>query len=204
MPRIAFPPLPARHSRGVARACLGVLVAAGLAWPGSPRAAEPDSPPVPDSGAWTVRPHEGGDSVEIVTRDEAGAFGAICSEGSCLFFIEPNDGCEPGAVYPVMANSATIIALVESACRVVSESRSPGGTIRTLATMAPSQALMHAIADGERIALAFPQTAGNVDVVSVETGGMREALRNADAVAPAALEKSARGPGRGMRPAAAY
>lgn len=186
-----------------ARLGMGALAVAGLAWTGDAPAAEPDSPPVLDTGAWSVRQHEGGDSVELVTRNHAGAFGAICSEGSCVLFVEPSKGCDPGAVYPVMANSATIVAMVESACQMVSESRDPGGVIRTLATMAPSRALMSSIARGERIALAFPQTEGDVDVVAVETHGLREALRSAGGLAPAALE-SAPGPRLGTQPAAVY
>ena len=185
----------------VARLCLGAL-AASLAWGGNARATEPDSPPV-DHERWSVHRHEGGDSVELVTRNHAGAFGAICSEGSCVLFIEPTRGCDPGAVYPVMANSATTIAMVESSCQRVREGREPGGTIRTLATLAPSPALMTSIANGERIALAFPQTAGDVDVLAVETRGMRDALRSADGLAPAALAAppSTR---RGIRPTAVY
>ena len=178
-----------------ARLCLGA-VAAGLAWAGSAQAVEPDSPPVVEADGWSVRQHEGGDSVELVTRNDAGAFGAICSEGSCVLFIEPNKGCDPGSVYPVMANSATIVAMVETACQEVTESRSPGGPTRTLATMAPSPALMASIANGERIALAFPQTEGDVDVVAVETRGMRDALRTADGMAP--TSQAPMHPGRGM------
>jgi len=188
----------------VARFCLGTLAAAAVACTGDALAAEPDSPPVLDTGAWSVRQHEEGDSVELVTRNHAGAFGAICSEGSCVLFIEPAKGCDPGAVYPVMANSATIVAMVEGACQMVRESRQPDSAIRTLATMAPSRALMSSIAQGERIALAFPQTAGDVDVVSVETRGLREALRSAGGLAPAALESRIPRPSPGTQPAAVY
>jgi hypothetical protein len=62
--------------------------------------------------------------------------------------------------------------------------------------MAPSPALMASIANGERIALAFPQTAGDVDVVAVETRGMRDALRTADGMAP--TSQAPMHPGRGM------
>ncbi len=189
------------HPPLVARLCMGAL-AACLAWGGNAGATEPDSPPV-DNDGWSVREHEGGDSVELVTRNEAGAFGAICAEGSCVLFIEPSNGCDPGSIYPVMANSATTIAMVESSCQEVTESRSPGGAIRTLATLEPSPALMTSIANGERIALAFPQTEGDVDVLAIETRGMRDALRSADGMAPTALE-TPRPARRGMRPAAAY
>lgn len=192
--------------------CTGALAASCLAWSGAAPAAEPepDSPPVLDTGAWSVRQHEGGESVELVTRNPAGAFGAICSEGSCVLFIEPTKGCDPGAVYPVMANSATSIAMVESACQMVRESRDPDGAVRTLATMAPSHALINSIAQGERIALAFPQTEGDVDVVAVETHGLREALRSAGGMAPEAMESSGPAPhpqhfpGLGTQPAAVY
>lgn len=185
---------------------LGAAVASGAVTGTEVHAAEPDSPPV-DTGNWSVREHEGGESVELVTRDDTGAFGAICSEGSCVLFIELVKGCDPGSVYPVMANSASVVAMIESACQMVTESRQPGGEIRTLATMAPSQALMMSIASGERIALAFPQTEGEVDVVSVETHGLREALRDAGGLVPAALESKGpakRTPGPGPRPAAVY
>ena len=193
MPRIS-PPLPFRL-------CICAL-AATLAWGGHAGAAEPDSPPV-DNDGWSVRQHENDESVELVTRSEAGAFGAICAEGSCVLFIEPTKGCDPGSVYPVMANSATTIAMVESSCQRVTESRTPGGPIRTLATLAPSPALMTSIAKGERIALAFPQTEGDVDVLAVETSGMRDAMRSADGIAPAALDEPA-ALRRGMHPAAVY
>lgn len=171
----------------VARLCMGA-VAASLAWASGARATEPDTPPVMESDGWSVRQHEGGESVELVTRNDAGAFGAICTEGSCVLFIEPRKGCDPGSVYPIMANSATTIAMVESACQRVTESPSPGSPTRTLATLAPSPALMASIANGERIALAFPQTEGDVDVLAVETSGMRNALRAADGMSPTALE----------------
>lgn len=183
------------------RLCLGAL-AASLAWVGSARAAESDSPPV-DNDGWSVRQHEGGDSVELVTRSADGAFGAICAAGSCVLFIEPTQGCDPGSVYPVLANSASTVAMVESSCQELAESRAPGSVIRTLATLAPSTALMSSIARGERLALAFPQTEGDVDVLAIETRGMRDALRSADGLAPAALAVPL-ALRRGMRPAAAY
>jgi len=186
--------------------CIGAALAGAPLAGGDARAAEPDSPPV-DTGNWSVRQHEGGESVELVTRDEAGAFGAICSQGNCVLFIEPANGCDPGSVYPVMANSASVVAMVESACQLVTESRRPGGAIRTLATMAPSEALIMSIASGERIALAFPQTEGDVDVVSVETHGLRQALRDAGGLAPAALDSQgakSRSSRPTTRPAAVY
>lgn len=188
--------------------CIGLATVGGavIVTGDEARATEPDVAPT-DTGQWSVRQHEGGDSVELVTRDEAGAFGAICSQGSCVLFIEPIKGCDPGSVYPVMANSASVVAMVESACQRVTESREPGGTIRTLATIAPSEALMMSIASGERIALAFPQTEGDVDVVSVETEGLREALRTAGELTPAALESKAsqrRASKPRPRPAAVY
>jgi hypothetical protein len=172
-----------------AGAIAGALIAAGEAQGAEP-AAMPDG--------WEVRQHDGGDSVELVTRNPAGAFGAICSEGSCVLFVEPQAGCDPGQLYPVMANSASTIALVDTWCQAVTESRDSDVPTRTLATVMPSRALMTSIANEERISLAFPQTKGAVDVVAVETRGLREALARLETMSPAATLPSP--PPRRARP----
>lgn len=129
----------------------------------------------PSSGGWKLVEHGNGQAVELTRRGSGGGFSAVCSNGQCSVFVEPDSACQPSRKYPILLNSARRMGVISGTCRVVADVSGP----RRVVQLDQREALFAAMVREEDLSLAFPSADGEMDVIEVTMKGVLPMLQAA-------------------------
>ncbi len=129
---------------------------------------------------WGVSPDSSKDAIELTYRSDSSApLSLHCGEVGCALFVEPRSGCSPGLVYPLLLNSSTQVGIAPSTCVRVSSRDASRATPRTGLLIGPDTEFVAGLFVGDSLSVAFPATAGGMEVLDVSAAGLPEAFASA-------------------------
>lgn len=125
--------------------------------------------------SWQIKRHSERGVIELSTGDTAGSLSTLCSNDACGVFVEPQDGCIPGARYPVLINSSKRVGVVPTRCALIPANGAEEG-VRYVVMFTEQNAMFQAMLEEMDLSIAFPTQAGAMNVINVAMTGVREML----------------------------
>ncbi|MEZ5739688.1 MAG: hypothetical protein R3E68_09715 [Burkholderiaceae bacterium] len=130
--------------------------------------AEPDAIPKP----WSITQIENETLVELAQVSADGKFSLICGTKGCSAFIQPQSTCQPGGHYPLLTNSARAVGIVNTVCVMLMGKHEP----RVGLVLADESATLSGLFEGYDLTLAYPTTAGEMNVLSISPEGLHQSM----------------------------